>query len=216
MLLASSIHDMKNSLSLLLNSVGVISQGDNFKNNKELAVLQYEASRVNTNLIQLLGLYRLEENQLSVNIDEHNVYEFIEEQIINNQLLFEMENIKTNIDCDQQLFWYFDKSLLAGVINNVLINDVHYTQTRIDVHASVSDNYLKITISDDGEGYPDNMLHDPLQRLNEINFLTGSTSLGIYFSHHIAQLHKHGNLHGRIALENGGHLEGGNFSIFIP
>ena len=73
--LASAVHDMKNSLCMLIQSTELIQQesaqlsGDA---RDELARLNYEANRLNSNLLQLLSLYRLERNQLPVQIDQHS------------------------------------------------------------------------------------------------------------------------------------------------
>ena len=160
MLLASSIHDMKNSLSMLLHSLDVMFQRASEEQNgdtEELAVLQYEATRVNSDLIQLLGLYRLQEKQLPMNIDEHSVFDMIEEQMIINERLFTTQDINVTISCDGALIWYLDPVLIGGVINNVLINSVRYTESKIDINASIEDDYLKIVVSDNGPGYPSAM-----------------------------------------------------------
>ena len=219
MLLASSIHDMKNSLCMLLHSLDVMferAEKEATGHDEELSVLQYEASRVNRDLIQLLGLYRLQENELPVNIDEHMVFDVIDEQVIVNQRLISTQNLTINICCDEELVWYLDNSLIGGVINNVLINATRYSNTCIDISADMDGDFLKITIADDGPGYPAGMLEDPIDQMKSIDFSSGSTSLGIYFAHHIAELHKHNELQGFIKLENGGALGGSQFSLYIP
>ena len=62
-LLASSIHDMKNSVSMLLSGLqNALSESppDAFPAHAELTHMTYEASRINTNLMQLLTLYKLD------------------------------------------------------------------------------------------------------------------------------------------------------------
>ena len=61
--LASAVHDMKNSLCMLLQSMESLQQSlapESNSASQELARIHYEATRLNTNLLQLLSLYRIE------------------------------------------------------------------------------------------------------------------------------------------------------------
>lgn len=53
--LASCIHDMKNAISLILNSIEQLNTDSQKDTKKHLANLNYEASRLNNDLIHLLG-----------------------------------------------------------------------------------------------------------------------------------------------------------------
>ncbi|MDX1559081.1 MAG: sensor histidine kinase, partial [Marinobacter sp.] len=83
MVLASAVHDMKNSLGMLLNSLDELrgeheaSLGESSRFN----TLQYEAERMHNDLVQLLGIYRLGENNLSAHIEEHFVPDFLSEHL---------------------------------------------------------------------------------------------------------------------------------------
>jgi signal transduction histidine kinase len=61
--LASSVHDMKNSLGMLLGSLEEIideSTTDSDAQKHRFSILQYEATRINTELVQLLSIYRFQ------------------------------------------------------------------------------------------------------------------------------------------------------------
>jgi len=219
LVLASSIHDMKNSLSMLLHSLDQMYGNKKPKNEDEangLAVLHYEASRVNNDLIQLLGLYRLQKNQLPLFTDEHFVYDLLEEQVVKNNVLLTSRDITATIDCDDAFSWYFDHDLLAGVINNMLVNAIRYTKNQVKLSAAMENDHLVIKVADNGTGYPELMLKDPMGHMKGIDFHSGSTSLGLYFAGEAAKLHKRDGFHGNIHLENGGELKGGIFQITIP
>jgi len=58
-ILASSVHDMKNSLCMVIQSAELIqAEGAKLSHGarEELALLNYEANRLNSNLLQLLSL----------------------------------------------------------------------------------------------------------------------------------------------------------------
>ena len=68
-LLASSIHDMKNSIGLMLDTLNQasISVDESRESlDRDLNTLRYEALRLNNDLLHLLGVYRYRENQLPI------------------------------------------------------------------------------------------------------------------------------------------------------
>jgi len=219
MLLASSIQDMKNSLSMLMISFEEMSlkiAAENVEETERLALLNYEVSRVNNDLIQLLGIYRLKEQRLTLNIDEHFLYDLLEEQLIKNSVLMNSNGITCNIDCADNLQGYFDHNLISGVINNVLVNAARYAKQNIRLIAVQEGHYLSLTVEDDGEGFPENMIANPEEHMKDLNFDSGSTSLGLYFAAKIARMHKQESNSGYIQLKNGGSLSGAVFTIYLP
>lgn len=218
MVMASSVHDMKNSLSMLLHSLEQISEElpEEMKTSGKVATLQYEAERVNNDLIQLLGVYRLENDKLSMHIDEHYIRDFLEELAARYEVLLNSRNITLTIECDDDLVGYFDRDMVAGIINNTLTNAARYTHDKITLKAYSDDHHTLLEVSDNGHGYPDSMCDAPGKVFKGIDFETGSTSLGLYFAYQVAKLHKQGDQTGSIALKNGGELGGGIFQITLP
>lgn len=216
LLFASSIHDMKNSLGMVLSSIEKMHEEVSQGEDPTLATLHYEASRVSNELIHLLGLYRIENERFPLCIDEYYVLETIDEAVIKNNLLFLTHLIEISVKCDDELMWFYDNALIAGVLNNVIVNAVRYTKKRIIIEAVEVDGFLKISVSDDGCGFPENMRKDPGGQVKNINFSTGSTSMGLYFAEQIAAMHCSEEREGYLSLENGGSLGGGVFNLFLP
>lgn len=219
LILASSVHDMKNSVGMLLASLeDFIGDSSQYtaEQQGQLGVLQYESSRISGELIQLLSIYRMQGDRLPLNLGKYYVVDMISEQVARNDMLLQTQNIKVDIDCDDECYWYYDESLVAGVIHNVLINCARYTKSKIAITVKQKAEYLEIKISDDGGGFPESMIAEPEKYRQAINFTTGSTDLGLFFAHKVASLHKKKSLSGYIALENGGPLGGGRFSLMLP
>lgn len=217
--LASSVHDMKNSVGMLLASVEAILEEHNPKDEEErkhFGTLHYEASRINGELIQLLTLYRKDNGFLPVHIDEQFVRDVLEDQIARNQTLIETSGIVVELHCDHEFSWYFDADLIGGVIHNVIVNCIRYTRNHIKVAAFERENELVITVEDNGEGYPEDMLASPSKGVREAEVSRGATQLGLYFAEEIAHIHKQGDHRGTITLNNGGALDGGVFSLHLP
>lgn len=218
-ILASTVHDTKNSLGLLLQSLDeLISEAGLLtpEQTRRFSVIHYEASRVNNDLIQMLGLFKLNQSQLPLNMNWHPVLDFLEDQLLRYATLLDTRGIRHDIECDDLLNGYFDADLVAGILNNVITNSIRYTETRILVRGALSDGMLMLEIADDGRGYPESMLNHQGNYLKSINFSSGSTGLGLYFAEQIAQLHQQDDRRGYIRLENGGSLGGGVFRVYLP
>lgn len=221
-LLASSIHDMKNSLAMLLGSISQISaqcMPEGCSSHKELTKVQHEGQRVNRHLIQLLTLYRIRQDEYCLNVDEQYLEDFLEEIVLENQELLALNSIEINVNCDENLSGYFDAELVRGVINTIINNAYQYTNTRIKLTAEKSDGYTAISVKDDGPGYPDKMILESGEtetEKSEVSFSSGSTGLGLYFSKVVADVHNNGNRRGYIHLSNDGINGGGKFTLYLP
>ncbi|NVK36546.1 MAG: HAMP domain-containing histidine kinase [Gammaproteobacteria bacterium] len=215
-LLASCIHDMKNAISLIMNSIDHLNEDCKKDTRKHLANLNYEASRLNNDLIHLLGVYRLQKDHLHVVIDEHDIWEIINEQHLKNQPLLQKYNLELTINGEEEEMWYFDPDLVASIINNIIVNTVRYTNSKIQINIKHENDYLCVEICDDGKGYPKEMMQNPGQKSDSIDFRSGSTKLGLYFASQIAEMHKNRDRTGYIELRNGGELGGGIFRLLLP
>lgn len=217
MVLASAVHDMKNSLGMLLNSLDELrqEQGQSIGESSRFNTLQYEAERMHNDLVQLLGIYRLGENNLSAHIEEHFVPDFLSEHMARHTPLLDGLGIKLEIEADD-INGFFDEDLLTGVLNNTINNALRYTKSRIKLTASEQEGFLVIGVEDDGDGYPESMQHSGTPSFKSLDFKSGSTSLGLFFASSVAQLHSEGDRAGSIRLHNGGSLGGGVFEIWLP
>lgn len=217
MVLALAVHDMKNSLGMLLNSLDELraENEDKLNDSSRFNTLRYEAERIHNDLVQLLGIYRLGENNLSAHIEEHFVPDFLSEHLARHTPLLDGLGIECSIDAED-INGFFDADLLTGALNNTINNAIRYTKTRIRLTANERDGYLVIGVEDDGDGYPENMQHTGTLSFKSLDFNTGSTSLGLFFVSAVADLHNEGERTGYIKLHNGGHLGGGVFEIWLP
>ncbi|QUM79657.1 HAMP domain-containing histidine kinase [Moritella sp. 5] len=221
LILTSAVHDMKNSLCLLLQSIESMSADippsqDDRKHGAKLADLHYEVLRLNSGLIQVLSLYRDEHDQLPLNITECFISDYFNEFCIKNQMYSDTHNIEINIDIDIDLAWYCDHNLISYLLSDVFINALRYSKGQILVTANVVNKQLVIEIADNGDGYPDSMLQAQHCAMGELSCKQGRTGLGLYFARLIASAHIIKGEIGHIALKNGGSLGGGIFTLTLP
>lgn len=215
-ILASIIHDMKNSLGMVINTVDELAAENEGAENRKLSTLQHESKRLSNNLIALLSLYKMENERLEANIEEINVEDFLDEIVIDNRSLARSKGTTLEYACEDDLVGYFDEWLIRGVINNVIGNALRYTASRILIHAEMIDDQLVFSIEDDGRGFPQGMIDAQMAFNRSGSTSEGHTQLGIYFASMVARLHKNGDRTGYIELSNRQRLEGGCFSIRLP
>lgn len=218
MVLASAVHDMKNSLCLLLQSIETLSAtlADQADEANQLAAIHYEAARVNTGLMQLLSLYRSEMDELPLSIDEHYLEDIFDELLATNANYINNKKIQVDIDYDQDKAWYLDADLVNVLMNDMLVNAMRYSKGKISLKAFEDDGYLVLQIEDDGGGYPQSMLRTNHLEVQEFDIRTGRTGLGLFFARMIAQAHTQDDRKGSIHLANGGAYGGSVFTLRIP
>ena len=210
-LIASSIHDMKNSLNMQVSALEKIAvqcqrNGDT-STFESLGPVIYEASRMNSNLIQLLSLYKLGKSIYPIDISEYSIHNLIEEALLQSRSIMDFKRISVVLDCDEDCYWYI----------NALNNAYNYTVDKIRVAAKVSGGFLELRIEDNGSGYPNGMLvNDGVSASKGVNFSSGSTGLGFYFTSCVAKMNKNGNSYGSLTIENGGAYGGGCFVVRLP
>ncbi|MDO6525475.1 HAMP domain-containing sensor histidine kinase [Motilimonas sp. 1_MG-2023] len=217
--LATAVHDMKNSLFMLLQSIDTLSadsENDPPEKRQQIATLHYEASRLNSGLMQILALYRYEREQLPINIAEHFVFDILEEQVGRNQTFYQNKNVEISLNVDPDLTWYFDGELIAYLINDILVNALRYTKDKVRVTAKIHNMQLEILVEDNGQGYPDEMLKIGENTLADFDVTRGRTGLGLFFAKKIAAAHEIKNNTGHISLKNGGELGGSQFMLTLP
>ncbi len=218
-ILASTVHDMKNSLAMLLGSLTDITNQCNpntCPSHNKFLNIQHETQRLNRELVILLTLYKMDQEQYFFNIDEIDITEYLEEIILEYKDLLQGYGIKITLECAPGLTGYFDRNLVSSVIKNVISNAYRYTNDNILLSAEMENDFLKISVIDNGPGYPQHMIIDGSIKPSGINISTGSTGLGLFFSEKVAVLHKSKNKIGYIQLNNCHDSTGGFFSIYLP
>lgn len=215
--LASSIHDMKNSLCLLIQSIESLAHAHQDSAHAEaFSQLHYEAQRINMGLIQLLALYREQQQHLPVNIDAFYLAELVDELVITHEYYAEQRHIEVQVDIADDLICHGDRDLLSALLNDIFVNAIRYTADTIKVTAQPTAAGTEICINDNGAGYPATMLEAAHQPMAKLNLLEARTGLGLYFAHLIAAQHERDGVQGKIELKNGGSLGGSLFCLTLP
>ncbi len=214
-LLASTVHDMKNSIGLLMHQINQLPIQPGGQP-LDTGQLQFEATRLNNYLIQLLTLYKFEQDQYPIQLDEYYLDEFVEDLVLMNQPILQPWGISIEQQVTADLCWSFDRNLLAGLLCNIFTNVIRYAKSQVRIECIQDQGMLRIRIEDDGPGYPEKMLGELSEQPMGVDFVSGSTGLGLYFSVQVAALHQCEGQRGRVLLSNGGSLGGGCFELLLP
>jgi K+-sensing histidine kinase KdpD len=217
--IASTVHDMKNSLAMLgqAHAQWLAQLPEELRGGDERGVIEYEFARLNGMLVQLLGLYKLGVNQLPLRPGYQEVEDFICAQLARHDEVLHSRSIAARCEVEEfDLMGFFDQELLGSVVANVIANSIRYARSALLISAREEDGQLLLSINDDGVGYPTAMLDQQADYVLGLNQSSGSTGLGLYFAARIAELHERNGVRGRIELRNGGPLGGGEFRIYLP
>lgn len=214
--LASAVHDMKNSIGILINflETNLTELGPDAQS--KATPMLYEVKRVNDNLVQMLAIYKIGNQFYPFDLTENSIDDFVREIVEQNKTLLDSSGIALDVDLDEGLTWYFDYELISGVISHALNNATHYTKDQLLLSVKEEDGELVIRVEDNGSGYPSSVLEAGDAVSKGVDFASGSTGLGLYFSSMVAKLHKNRGKTGGIFLENGGNLGGSCFILRLP
>jgi len=213
-------HDMKNSVGVITAYLeDLLAQQAAAPMAPESSQLLhqtlYEAQRVNSHLVQLMAMYKLERGLYPFDPEEVDLEEFAQEAASRVGPLARIKGLTLDVEVAPHLLGgYFDRELILSVVTQSMFNAVRYTRSRIVLRVQGQADQLHFSVDDDGLGFPGFML-EQAYGTQGINSQTGSTGLGLYFARQVALLHRRGDSQGTTRLENlgGG---GGRFTIAIP
>lgn len=213
-------HDIKNSLGVLLKDVGTIRESCDASFcalRPRCADMEYESRRINNNLVKMLTLFKVEQGAYMLNVDIHSVLDFMYEVMLEQGSIMLEKGIEYEVECDDDLYWYFDRNLMAGIMGNALSNALRYTKSLVRISAQKAEQGLEISVEDDGPGFPDAMLFEQsVSTRSSSGFLNNNTGLGLYFTQMVLDLHCHDERRGNIVLSNGSQLGGGKLTLLLP
>lgn len=220
--LASTVHDMKNSISVLGGTLERLLDGATPETEHayaQMAQMLYQTRRLNDSLMQLLALYKkvgTASYPFDVQpLDAGQLVEHVEALV---RVLLSARGIVLELHVDRELILHVDEDLIVGVLAHALHNASHYTRDRIVLSVQAGEDCIEIRIEDNGEGFPPAMLNAaaPEPSAKGVNFLSNSAGLGLFFAGEVARMHHHRGRHGKVHLTNGGALGGGCFVLILP
>ena len=159
--LKKSLEDISHQLKTPLTSIFILL--DNMIDNEDmdskireefLNDMKRELINMNFLIQSLLKLSKLESNTINFQKEEHNIEEIIEESISNLSTICDLKNIKILKKIDDNIKITCDSKWQIEAITNILKNCIDHSKenSKIEIHCSENNSYIKMNIKDEGDG----------------------------------------------------------------
>jgi PAS domain S-box-containing protein len=165
---------------------------------KEMLQRLIISSDILGNLVEnLLNVTRIEQNRLTITSKLVDLTPTIIDAVTNLQQEAKIKNQKLDLQLNGTLpIVSADSFRITQVITNLVANALHYTSEggSITVVAEEKNNFLQISISDTGEGIPEDALPKLFTKFFRVSGNVGDgskgTGLGLFISKSIIDMHK--------------------------
>ena len=246
-LLAMVMHDAKNALQAQAHWLRLAGQQAAALTGEAgvgeaLAESLRQASVINSHLgqrlVELLTLYRAQQGQLHLTMEDHRIAEFMASvaQEYRQTLTPREQHVQLEVDVRDagDLAWAFDAAVVRLVLVDALRNASRHARGRMRLSAQYrAGEGLLLSVEDDGPGYPAACLSSPgtvaaAPLVAAGHHVSGgepsamadhlSTGLGLDFARLIAAHHRAmGGRGGRLELDNSGYQAGGAcWRLWLP
>lgn len=208
--IASGIHDAKNSIFDALARIGVATRAiQEGRADDALPVLAESEQAViasGERLSKLLAAYHLTRHENPVSMLPIGVRELVEDAVL-RVAGTRRGDVAIESDFGFDGFWVCDRELVTDCLANALQNALRAARSRVRLGVAQEERGLVFVVADDGPGFPPEL---PSRA-------DGTRSgVGLFIAHRIAQLHQRHGRHGQLILENGGPLGGAVFRLVLP
>ncbi|KKB43313.1 two-component system histidine kinase PnpS [Bacillus thermotolerans] len=180
-----------------------------------LDIILKESERMQTLVMDLLELSKIEQKGISLNVSEVAVDQLIKEVVLVLQSRFEEKQLGLTVDLQDDLFIKGDASRLKQVFVNLLTNATLYTQRggNVSVRAFGQEDQVVVEVKDNGIGISSEELPRIFERFYRVDKArsrnSGGTGLGLAIVKHIIEAHK-----GEITVESKVN-EGTTFTVYL-
>lgn len=197
---AAFSHDLRNPITVLKGSAKLakkcVADGSAEQIADNLSRMESYISRIERYVETMSSIQKLEEIPIK------------QEQVQWDNLISEFEKIITFVGADSSKRINFisstfsesfliDKSILFQITENLISNAVRFAEQNIDVSCSLTETMLKLSVTDDGCGFPAALIKNGIQPFQKGSEDTEHFGMGLYICNLLCQ--RHG---GSISIQN--------------
>ncbi|MEX1348805.1 MAG: response regulator [Desulfobacterales bacterium] len=218
------IHDLNNPLSSIIGALDLILLKESALSQKTRgsmnACLDYCRDLKNM-ILSLLGIHRMEEGKLELNIEGSDITELIMEAMQQSEFKAIKSQVRLSANGSNAPHTAaIDRGLIKRVILNLLSNAIRHTPTggnvKIKTDFNTTDESIRIQVVDTGNGLAPEYhkkVFDKFEQvgLNQEGVTLGSGGLGLAFCKMAVEAHG-----GKIWVESEGEGQGANFQFTVP
>lgn len=212
-ILASAIHESKNQVGTLLYQLQGLKDiiDDKDSSRKKIVSIEESLKKLNDEWVEYLYLYRLASDGYELHVDTALIDEFLDDQVFALQPSAHAKNLDLEYVCDPSLIGIFDERLMTAVVGTAVYNALRFAKSKILIQARKEDNFLIISVEDDGEGFDASINKDHSEE-----FIEANTGLGLYFAELSAAAHSYNDREGLIKKETSSSLGGASLTVYLP
>ena len=212
-------HELRTPLTSIQTHLEAMIDGIWEASPERLNSVNEEVIRLSHLVNQLKNLTKYDDEKNKLHISEVDLKQLIKNIIYNNQSSAFEKNIKIEYDLEK-IIANVDKEKISQVIVNLISNAIRYTNCNCDKEGKIIirlfkvDEFIKISVKDDGIGIPKESLDYIFERFYRVDKSrcrnTGGTGIGLTISKSIIDLHN-GSIEVKSEIN-----EGSEFIITLP
>lgn len=218
LMLASSIHEIKNNFGRLVFAVNNALEELPAETSSNLQdKVNSEIRYISNQLSQILILYKDHQSGYTPNIEEIPVGQLLRET--RSRHVQGHSKFQIGTECDEDLIAFLDDKFVVNLLDTLIYNSQAAGAEHILLSAKQKEKTVVITVEDDGPGIPESVLdrfNGGHQVLGKNDIENNSFGLGLFFAKKILALHTNDTQTGSCVVSNGGRLNGAVISLHFP
>ena len=190
---ALAVHELRTPITLLRGYIEVFEEDLANTKDPELAgymqKMRVASRQLQTFVDNILNVARIENNQLTLRLQEGSWKEILESAIAELQIVAGVRGIQLNLTIEDNLPTVaVDRVSIFEVINNLIDNAIKYSgmSKKIDIRSYLNkDGFVETVIQDYGVGIPEASVSNLFQKFyrnHRSRAQVGGTGLGLYLS----------------------------------
>ena len=212
------VHELRAPVSSLTSTVSVLRRPEVAENEdrykKLMGVLTRSVDRLERFVHDFLELSRVEEQELSLEQEELDLKEIINEEVEEQRILAEDKGLELEVEPWDDISVHGDDFVVRTAVRNLVNNAVKYTKEG-SVHVSVDHDKetFRIHVKDTGQGLTEEEQQNVFQEFGRIKRMAGmkGTGLGLALVKKIVEASG-----GRVSVESPGKDQGSTFTVELP
>ena len=217
---ADLMHEIRNPLASIRMATDVINDKLDDEQKKFLDLISNDISRIENIITDYSSMIKDEVNLYKSQSNVFNIRELLDELIHNyKENVSNKLNIKFFANENQNLLVNGQKSFLYQALDNIIMNAASFSPSGgiIEIVLSSTENYLSVSISDEGPGIKDpniKRIFDRFYSFRDNKSDQGHSGLGLSIAKQIIDAHD-----GYISADNvieGGNIMGAKFIVNLP
>ena len=217
---ADLMHEIRNPLASIRMATDVINDKLDDEQKKFLDLILNDISRIENIITDYSSMIKDEVNLYKSQSNVFNIRELLDELIHNyKENVSNKLNIKFFANENQNLLVNGQKSFLYQALDNIIMNAASFSPSGgiIEIVLSSTENYLSVSISDEGPGIKDpniKRIFDRFYSFRDNKSDQGHSGLGLSIAKQIIDAHD-----GYISADNvieGGNIMGAKFIVNLP